>query len=311
MASELLHLQKKNWTGLRLGLIEELEAHLHPQAQMQIIEALKAEENIQLILTTHSPNLASKLKLQELIICNGKNAFPMGEEYTKLDSKSYRYLEKFLDTTKANLFFAKGIILVEGWAEEILLPSIAKAMGINLTEKGVSIVNIGNIGFSHYANIYLRKEKPHMDIPVAIITDADIKAYRKEKGSYIKEKTNVFSQETNKKIKSNNEKSEENVKYYTGAHWTLEYALYCSSLLGEKFKAACKNKHSRTDWDTNFEETLAEKLIDKTLKKTDIAYELALQIDNAVQDESFKISTEVNDDSISYLIQAIKYATKY
>ena len=63
MASDLLHLQKKNWSGLRLGLIEELEAHLHPQAQMQIIEALQNEKNIQLILTSHSPNLASKLKL--------------------------------------------------------------------------------------------------------------------------------------------------------------------------------------------------------------------------------------------------------
>jgi len=63
MASELLHLQKKDWSGLRLGLIEELEAHLHPQAQMQIIEALQKHKEIQLILTTHSPNLGSKIKL--------------------------------------------------------------------------------------------------------------------------------------------------------------------------------------------------------------------------------------------------------
>src|SRR5690606_39916367 len=69
---------------------------------------LQKQETIQLILTTHSPNLASKLKLENLIICNNVNAFPMGEEYTKLRSDSYKFLEKFLDTTKANLFFAKG-----------------------------------------------------------------------------------------------------------------------------------------------------------------------------------------------------------
>jgi putative ATP-dependent endonuclease of the OLD family len=61
MAAELLHLNKKNWSGLRLGLVEELEAHLHPQAQMQVIEAFQKQKDIQLILTTHSPNLASKL----------------------------------------------------------------------------------------------------------------------------------------------------------------------------------------------------------------------------------------------------------
>jgi len=58
MATELLHLKKENYDGLKLCLIEELEAHLHPQAQMKIIEVLEAEAKkpIQFILTTHSPN---------------------------------------------------------------------------------------------------------------------------------------------------------------------------------------------------------------------------------------------------------------
>ena len=111
MASELLHLGKENWDGLRLGLIEELEAHLHPQAQMQIVEMLQDVKDVQLILTTHSPNLASKIKLNNLIICHDKCAFPMGSDYTKLESDNYEYLEKFLDTTKSNLFFAKVVNL--------------------------------------------------------------------------------------------------------------------------------------------------------------------------------------------------------
>ena len=93
MAAELLHLTKSNWTGLRLGLVEELEAHLHPQAQMQVIEAFQEQENIQLILTTHSPNLASKLKLENLIICSNENAFPMGDKYTKLNKDDYQALQ--------------------------------------------------------------------------------------------------------------------------------------------------------------------------------------------------------------------------
>lgn len=100
MASELLHLDKENWTGLRLGLIEELEAHLHPQAQMKIIETLQKDEERQLILTTHSPNLASKVKLQNLILCHNNNVFPMGKHYTKPGKPDdYTYLERFLDVT--------------------------------------------------------------------------------------------------------------------------------------------------------------------------------------------------------------------
>ena len=38
MAAELLHLKKDKYDGLKLCMIEELEAHLHPQAQMKIIE---------------------------------------------------------------------------------------------------------------------------------------------------------------------------------------------------------------------------------------------------------------------------------
>ena len=179
MASELLHLNKKDYDGLRLGLIEELEAHLHPQAQMQVIESLQKQNNIQLILTTHSPNLASKVKLENIIICEGDNSFPLGKEYTKLNDDDYTFLEKFLDTTKANLFFAKGIIMVEGWAEEILLSSLAKSIDIDLTAKGVSVVNIGHTGFDHYSNIFLRNEAPAMNIPVAVITDSDVKEYEK------------------------------------------------------------------------------------------------------------------------------------
>lgn len=160
MAAELLHLKKENWDGLRLCMIEELEAHLHPQAQMKIIEALKekeGEETIQYILTTHSPNIASKVPLKSLIICKENQVFPMGEGKTKLDPKNYIYLERFLDVTKSNLFFAKGVIIVEGWSEEILIPALAKKIGYDLTEKEVSIVNVASTAYLHCKNIFEKK----------------------------------------------------------------------------------------------------------------------------------------------------------
>ena len=310
MAAELLHLTKSNWTGLRLGLVEELEAHLHPQAQMQVIEAFQEQKDIQLILTTHSPNLASKLKLENLIICNNANAFPMGATYTKLGKDNYKFLEKFLDTTKANLFFAKGVILVEGWAEEIILPSIAKTIGINLTERGVSIVNIGHTGFDHYAKIYLRQAEPNMKIPVAVITDSDIREYEKSGDDFLKRDANTVSQETQIKLATINGKSENNVQYFPAPNWTLEYSLFKSTSLTTVFQNAEKAFHTHTDWNTDFEKALATKLINKTLKKTDIAYHIANAIDEDLSKEVRTIqNVDDANDTVNYLVKAIKYAT--
>lgn len=300
MAAELLHLNKENWEGLRLGLIEELEAHLHPQAQMQVIETLQKQDEVQLIITTHSPNLASKIKLKNLIICNGNNAFPMGKDYTKLNEDSYVFLEKFLDVTKSNLFFAKGVILVEGWAEEILIPSLAKAIGIDLTAKGVSVVNIGNVGFDHYSNIFLRKNAPFMDIPVAVVTDCDVKEYEKEGSEY--QRRNDIDSERKNKIREIESKSFQNVNYFVAPHWTLEYSLFLSQSLTAKFQEIVKSIHSGTNWDSDFEKELAKKLINKSLEKTKIAYQLATHLDSL---RDLDISAE---DNINYLKKAIKYA---
>ncbi|MVT12363.1 ATP-dependent nuclease [Chitinophaga tropicalis] len=178
IAAELLHLVKNPVDALRLGLIEEIEAHTNPQVQMQVIETLQEEaqkDNVQLLITTHSPNIGSKIHLDHLIICHKGKAFPMGAAYTELIATDYLFLQRFLDATKANLFFARGVILVEGWGEELLLPILAKKNGINLTQKGVSIVNVGSTAFLRYSRIFKRKQAPEMEIKVAVVTDVDIK----------------------------------------------------------------------------------------------------------------------------------------
>ncbi|NOR45342.1 MAG: AAA family ATPase, partial [Candidatus Delongbacteria bacterium] len=126
ISAELLLLKKLEYSGLKLAMIEEIEAHLHPQIQIRLIEAIQEigeKNNIQFILTSHSPNLASKIKLKNLIVCKNGQTYPMGDELTELDIGDYYFLEKFLDSTKANLFFANAVILVEGVAENILIPT--------------------------------------------------------------------------------------------------------------------------------------------------------------------------------------------
>ena len=176
IAAEMLlfNNQKK---GLKLALVEELEAHLHPQYQLRLIEYISSQEkNEQFILSTHSITLASKIKLANMIILKGNDAFPMSSEYTKMKPADYNFLERFLDATKANLFFAKGLIMVEGDAENLLIPAIAQLIGKNLYRYGVSVVNVGSTAYKRYVNIFKRKYEKSFGMPIAVVSDLDVRA---------------------------------------------------------------------------------------------------------------------------------------
>ena len=299
MASELLHLNKKDWTGIRLGLVEELEAHLHPQAQIQAIETFQKQTGVQLILTTHSPNIGSKLKLENLIICSGDKAFPMSATHTELDADNYVFLERFLDVTKANLFFSKGLILVEGWSEELLLPELAKLIGYNLTEKGVSIINVSNLAFIHYANIFKRKKAPHFTTPVAVVTDVDVLPDQ-EDGLIPGDKATLNQKRAEKAAQYDGQ----SVKSFIAPRWTLEYCLSKSETFKDKFAEIAKSVHSRSDW-TDFNAELTRKLTPPaSLKKTEIAHRLA----QAMADGKIDKTKIAGDAHIDYLVKAIEYA---
>lgn len=322
MAAELLHL-KREWDGLKLCMIEELEAHLHPQAQMKIISALneEAKNGVQFILTTHSPNLASKVNLESLIICKENNVFPLAKSYTKLGEDNYTYLERFLDVTKSNLFFAKGVIIVEGWSEEILIPELAIKLGYDLTAKEVSIVNVASTAYLHFGKIFLRNDGKEMRVPVAIVTDLDIREYEREPkvdgtGKIIKKQYNYIKQNI-KSIKNKISLKEKEIldskDLFVTPHvsklWTFEWCLLKSNSLGNHFKEILKSIHSDTfkncDSDESWETSLAQILLSKSIKKTEIAYQLSEKIK---KEKSIIIEKK---DTIFYLASAIKHACSY
>ena len=184
MACELLLLGKEP-EGLPLLLIEEPEAHLHPQRQVRLMEFLRraadgkiegVDRPVQVLLSTHSPNLASKIPLENLVLLEGGRAYPFANGETELDTGDYRFLERFLDVTKANLFFAHGVLIVEGDAEAIILPAIAELIGRDFAEHGVSIVNVGGRGLRRFSRIFQRKTKdgPEIGVPVACVADLDV-----------------------------------------------------------------------------------------------------------------------------------------
>lgn len=240
IAAELLLLKDDTDGGLKLALIEELEAHLHPQAQLRLISYLQNEYNendVQIIISTHSPILVSKINLKNLILMKNGVGYDLAEGMTGLQKGDYLFLQRFLDSTKANLFFAKGVIIVEGDAENILIPVLADILGYPLEKYGISIVSVGSTAFLRYSRIMVRADGANIGIPVSVITDCDVRPY--DIDPMTKEK--AFNE---KEAESAQVEEEKNLKYTNGAvhgftspRWTLEYCIAMSCLSEDFHKA--------------------------------------------------------------------------
>lgn len=157
-------------------IIEEPEAHLHPQLQailLRYLEDLEANNNgVQVFVTSHSPNFASIAKI-ESIIALYKNSNEIKASLPRLaglDPSKKLKLERYLDATKAEFFFADKIIFVEGIAELLIIPVIAKKLGFPLRDYAVSVISVDGLNFDSFLPLFGAYT---LNIPVAALTDCD------------------------------------------------------------------------------------------------------------------------------------------
>lgn len=284
MACELLlHKESEATKKSSFLLIEEPEAHVHAQRQLKLIQSLEKEtENRQqqIIITTHSPLLASVVKLKNIVILKEGQVFPLAEGHTNLESDDYIYLEKYLDATKANLFFARSVIVVEGPGEALLLPTIAKLLGCSFTDFGTSLVDVRSTGLRRYARIFQRSNnKNPLGIKVACVTDRDVmpncapgicinEKYTLDPSTWPKkadrnwraEADFTTSEEATTYLEDIRQKADgQQVITFIADHWTLEYDLAFAGLSHIEMKealikAVVKVSYAKKNWDAKTKE---------------------------------------------------------
>ena len=163
--------QKNNYSIANFLLIEEPEAHIHTHIQKSLFDKINYT-NTQVIYSTHSSHISEVSNVKNINILgkvDGKyHAF---QPTIGLTSSQIEHVQRYLDAVRSNLLFAKSVVLVEGDAEEILIPSLIKeVLGISLDELGISLVNIRSTGFENVALLF---HEDRIRKKCSIITDLD------------------------------------------------------------------------------------------------------------------------------------------
>ncbi|MCK8142539.1 ATP-dependent endonuclease [Flavobacterium sp. I-SCBP12n] len=194
----------KKPADINLLIIEEPEAHTHPQMQYVFIKNIKKllgegvirEDGInrplQYIITTHSSHIVADSDFDDIkyLKANGKNNVTaknlndLRKQYDA-DPSQYQFLKQYLTISRAEIFFADKAVLIEGDTERILIPTFMRKVDLEeavrlksenkedaflpLLSQNISIIEVGA-----YSQIF-EKFIAFLGVKSLILTDIDAK----------------------------------------------------------------------------------------------------------------------------------------
>lgn len=277
-----------------LLLIEEPEAHLHPQLEstfFRYLQKLDIHNEFQIIVSSHSPTITAKTKLDNVIVMKNINntIYATSIKDTCLKNEDKIFLKKFLDVTKSQLFFSNGVILVEGISEALLLPIFAKMLGeeYDLEKNGIEVIVTG-ISFQRYSGLF-NSDDPNkrLNFKCAVLTDDD------------GDKNGL----SDSRLNNLKELSKNNFKTFIGRN-TFEWELFKNNLNSDIIPKIFDKVHPqiRNNLKRDCENFTPEILVTKLKRtKSEFAYELAEFLEKNYKNSDF-IIPEYIKEAITFVV---------
>lgn len=196
LATVVVELEATHDADLTVFLVEEPEAHLHPQLQTAVLDFLSAAARhdvetpgeVQVVVTTHSAQLAASVSASHLAVIKApaipecdppeRRTVAIPAWMLNVPDEHRRKVDRYINATRSPLLFGPRVLLVEGIAEALLLPPIARRVLSDEAAlsrfRGLALVAIDGVDFEPYIRLLL---SPHQGVCMAervvVITDKD------------------------------------------------------------------------------------------------------------------------------------------